>query len=499
MAFAPPVSRDNFYYNGDLYVEVGNFNRHKRATVNEITAILRPDLRESTKVSSDAIKDQVGHWYEAQLIHYGLPPSKDKARAKMRLLEALNSSKLSVPSNIAKMEAGMKTEYAAADKKAKAQYKASQAPAKKSEPPTPSRKRKQSDTSGNINNIQVSINLGSDFAGLSRSVNASPSQSPAKKSKAATSKPPSKKADITGPPTPIKKTTLLGSEASSLQSRRPIQTARSQKLHEAWLKDPTLGPGPVNPASFRYSMTPSSRFNVEEGDLPYASDTHGEATKGSSPALQQSFTKKATDDKQKGKLKSKPPVKKEPSVKKEIKPKKEGQVKTEPSVKPSSKVKREPELSSSRKPNVPSLGLINGIYDLSCPTIEDNWPCRDPTLTLSLDGTTVWGAYDLDMFSGIVYLPSRPWQSSNEPLSFSWRGRENGEGQMEFGDHCQGEISFLGSGKIEGWISVYGRCEFTGFRRHEAGTAVRTARSMREEWEEYNEDAYERERVGRWH
>jgi len=32
----------------------------------------------------------VGHWYEAQLRHYGLPPTKDKNAAKVRLLGALN-------------------------------------------------------------------------------------------------------------------------------------------------------------------------------------------------------------------------------------------------------------------------------------------------------------------------------------------------------------------------------------------------------------------------
>ena len=95
MAFAQPAVKDNFLYNGDLFVDVGNLNRHKRASVAEITEVLRPDLKNVKNAA--AVKDPVGHWYEAQLIHYGLPPSKDKARAKMRLLENLNQSKLTVP------------------------------------------------------------------------------------------------------------------------------------------------------------------------------------------------------------------------------------------------------------------------------------------------------------------------------------------------------------------------------------------------------------------
>ena len=106
MAFTSPIQRGNLFYNGsDLSVEVGNLNRHKQATVQEITALLRPDLKKTKSTAPvHETKDRAAHWYEAQLIHYGLPPSKEKARAKMRLLEALNTSNLQVPFAIADME-----------------------------------------------------------------------------------------------------------------------------------------------------------------------------------------------------------------------------------------------------------------------------------------------------------------------------------------------------------------------------------------------------------
>ena len=69
---------------------------------------------------------------------------------------------------------------------------------------------------------------------------------------------------------------------------------------------------------------------------------------------------------------------------------------------------------------------------------------------------------------------------------------------MSFGDHCNGEVVFLGDGKIEGWLSLYGRCTFSGVRRPGPGTPIRSAGSMRLEWEGYDEDAYEEERRGRW-
>ena len=485
MTFAPPVSRGNFHYNGNLYVDVGNCNRHERATVEEVTAILRPDLKKSKKVSVDQSKDQVGHWYEAQLIHYGLPPSKDKARAKMRLLEALNQSKLTVPLNIVNMEAEMKKEYAAAERKAKAQFKASMVPAVKSESPVAGKKRKQSESSGNINNINVNISLGNSFPGFPGAVNATSSPSPAKKAKTAPSKPTDKKAEGAASSKPSKKTTKMEIEQPPSQApNRPKQTARCPKLTEAWLKDPTIGPGPINPATGLKIPHPSTL-------------TKGAAEK-KTPVKREPNVKEPSSVTPKPKVEGATRVKKEVGAPKEPKPKQEAKLKKESPVKPSSKIKHEPNTEISRIPNSSPLGLINGIYDISCSTVEGEWDCTDLTIILALDGTTIWGVYDLGMFSGILFLPNRPWQASDETLPFTWRGRENGEGEMSFGDGCEGEVSFLGNGRIEGWIGVYGRCAFEGVRRVEAVTNVRSARSMRDEWGGYNQVAYDEANRARW-
>ena len=503
MTFAPPVSRGSFHYNGNLYVDVGNCNRHERATVEEVTAFLRPDLKKSKKVSVDQSKDQVGHWYEAQLIHYGLPPSKDKARAKMRLLEALNQSKLIVPSNIVNMEAEMKKEYAAAERKAKAQYKASMVPAVKSESTVAGKKRKQSEPSGNVNNINVNISLGNHFPGFPGAVNATSSPSPAKKAKTAPSKPTNKKAEGTASSKPSKKTAKSEIEQPPSQAHNQAkQTARSSKLTEAWLKDPSIGPGPINPATGLRISHPST---LSKG-----------ATEKKTPVKKEPNVKKASSVTPKPKVEGATRVKKEAGAPKEPKPKQEAKVKKESPAKPSSKIKQEakvkkespakpspkikhePTAGLSRISNSSPLGLINGIYDLNCPTVEREWGCTDLTIILTLDGTSIWGAYDLGMFSGILSLPHRPWQASDEPLPFTWRGRENGEGEMSFGDGCEGEVSFLGNGRVEGWIGVYGRCKFEGVRRVEAGTNVRSARSMRDEWGGYNQVAYDEANRARW-
>lgn len=97
MSFTAAVGKDGFFYNGsELFVEVGGVNRHPRAAISELTELLRPDKKQ---LKGAAAPDKVGHWYEAQLMHYGLPSSKDKARCKVRLLDALNNHTLNVPAS----------------------------------------------------------------------------------------------------------------------------------------------------------------------------------------------------------------------------------------------------------------------------------------------------------------------------------------------------------------------------------------------------------------
>jgi hypothetical protein len=59
------------------------------------------------------------HRYAAQLIHYGLPVTKDKNGAKVRLLNALNQFKLEVPAWILKLEGELKKEWENENKKMK--------------------------------------------------------------------------------------------------------------------------------------------------------------------------------------------------------------------------------------------------------------------------------------------------------------------------------------------------------------------------------------------
>ncbi|KAB2100370.1 hypothetical protein AG0111_0g11512 [Alternaria gaisen] len=96
--FAPPVRRGDFVYSSVLYADPGG-NHHTCANVAELAALLRPEapnLYNNGKKPevTTPVKDQVWHFYAAQLIHYGLPVTKDKNAAKVRLLNAMNQFKL---------------------------------------------------------------------------------------------------------------------------------------------------------------------------------------------------------------------------------------------------------------------------------------------------------------------------------------------------------------------------------------------------------------------
>jgi hypothetical protein len=106
MAAINPAVRDLFSFAGDaFFAQANNKSTHRRATLPELRAILRPSGYDT------AVKDPVSHWWEAQCLHYGLPTSKTKAVAKTRLLDALNSRRLNVPANLTKLEAGLKKQW----------------------------------------------------------------------------------------------------------------------------------------------------------------------------------------------------------------------------------------------------------------------------------------------------------------------------------------------------------------------------------------------------
>ncbi|KAL8668406.1 MAG: hypothetical protein Q9168_006963 [Polycauliona sp. 1 TL-2023] len=489
MAFAQPAIKNQFLYNGDFFIDVGNANRHKRASVAEITEVLRPDLKKPKNAA--ATKDPVGHWYEAQLIHYGLPPSKDKARAKMRLLENLNQSNLIIPPHVTTIESELKKIFNAAERKAKAQHKASLAATQSVQKDSAStKKRKVSANQNPTTTINVNVSMGEGYSPQRHS------PPPPKKRKPQTAR---RGGSTSVPPFELTHAALQGNTPTTESFKpRPKQTARrggsknippSELTHAAFQREPTTAenakPRPKQTARRTASSSLSYRPNTASSHVAPHANSASEAV-----GLAQ-FPSSKTDVKPK--KEPKPRVKKEPKVMQEPPARKGPSIKTDPDA------KKKTIASPSRSSGTAPLGLINGIYEISCPAIESEWDYDGFTLVLTLDSPSIWAEYDFGMFTGILFIPQRPYSASNDTFQFQWRGRENSEGQMSFGDNCVGEISFLGNGRIEGWINLYGEARFEGVRQDGPGTAIRSAKDMREEWDGYNDEEYEHERVGRWH
>jgi len=178
MSAIPPAERDAWSYGGDFHVEASGHNRHRRATVPELKAHFE---------GADDPKDRPAHWYEAQLIHYGLPPSKNKGTAKMRLFEAVSKNGLAVPSHILKVESDLKKEWAKKEREAK------QALKKKAEPAPAATKatKRKAEQPPAVSSPNISINL-SVSIGPNGTLQVNSAEPASKKAKTAADKAPKK-------------------------------------------------------------------------------------------------------------------------------------------------------------------------------------------------------------------------------------------------------------------------------------------------------------------
>ncbi|KAH6866610.1 hypothetical protein BKA58DRAFT_364135 [Alternaria rosae] len=210
--FAPPARRGDFLYSSVLYADPGNGNYHGRASVAELAALLRPEAPNlyskgrKPEVATRA-KDQVWHFYSAQLIHYRLPVTKDKNAAKVRLLNAMNQFSLEVPAWVLRIESELKAEWEAENRKLK---KGGGMVSKKAPNPSVARESglgSSQGAAGGVNVTEVSI---SQYMDAQQASNNTPRKPPPTKRKRAGSDvfspvaTPQKAAKVKKEPTPKK-------------------------------------------------------------------------------------------------------------------------------------------------------------------------------------------------------------------------------------------------------------------------------------------------------
>ncbi|KAF3070404.1 hypothetical protein GL218_00246 [Daldinia childiae] len=463
MSLASPTSKDGFSYAGDLFAEASGHNRHRRATVAE--------LKDHFKSGSE--KDHPAHWFEAQLIHYGLQVSKTKAVARMRLFDAVNAGNVSVPAHIKKLESELKKEWIKKEREAKKAFKdAASSPA----PKTTGTKRKAESS-----NVDVTVSVG----GINVTVSASNSNKKAK----TPSKPAAKKTE-TKPKAPKAATTpKVASTATTSKTTASRTTVSKTTVSKTTTKTTAIKPPPAGTArrggtyqgpSRKSTAATSAASTPQPARAPqFAIRGRGQATRGRG-----------------GSSNTPSPVKREYSDNSD-----DDDVKDEDSDDgygyPSSSYRDSAGLYDNEDEELKPLGLLNGRYVLTSEFVTSEWGHINFSLVFTLSGTELWGRFDLGIVSGVMRLPQRPWQSSTESLGFTWRGQEL-EGPMIYGDYNRGSIRFLGDGKVKGELDWMG-ITFEGSRVVGQGTRSEVDMSrMRAEWEGYNEDEYERENRNRW-
>ncbi|KAF8578889.1 hypothetical protein K439DRAFT_439877 [Ramaria rubella] len=174
----------------------------------------------------------------------------------------------------------------------------------------------------------------------------------------------------------------------------------------------------------------------------------------------------------------------------------------------------------------PGVMNVGGAWQVTCGDIADQWDIVDDDFGFIIhqsasDGSFL-ASFDLGVLSGLFRplagfygsIASPNVSSAKSPISssyirFEWCGREMSEGEMQLPSSSRsGWMRFESDKAGQGWdektvaesykgeidTGFGGTCRFEGSRMdytldHELG----------ERWEDYNENAYERERINRWH
>lgn len=427
-AHAPFVVRGEFVYHGTLFVDVGGeLKRHARASQSDLKVYL----------DGKAPKDQVAHWYEAQLIHYGLQRSKDKNTAKVRLQQALNQKKLTVSPHIVQMEAQMKKDYAASIRKSRAAAgKVNQRDEGGDEPTNKKRKRaegtmeppsaanKKTKITMKIGDVEVKIDH--DMSGA-KSKSKQTKTTPSSSAVAAASSPAKGKAKIASTSKAIPKTPA---------------TPRAKKAQTTGMTSSYFAQGAPN-----------------------------------APALQ-------TPSPQKRAVKSESKIKQEPSVSQRTPAKRPPKVKAE--------VKPEADNSA-----MAGQRFITGVYNVSSPQLEAQYAHEANNLRFFLcvdnEARKIWGGFELVSKSGVICITD-DYTNPYATLSFGWRARDVQRGGLDFGRGCFGKIEFSDDGRFSATVfNMFPEpVDLEGVRRPGPLWCGKSAWQFEREWDGFVAEAYGR-------
>ncbi|KAF4818999.1 hypothetical protein CGCTS75_v011771 [Colletotrichum tropicale] len=437
MAFAAPISRDGFSFAGDSFSVSASGHVHRRSTL--------PELKAHFKAIGSG-KDQPGHWYEAQLLHYGLAPSKVKGTAKMRLMEAVVAGEMTVPASLTALEKDMKKEWTKANKAT--MVAASKSSGTRAAGGT---KRKATDvqvvaTGGTSVSVSVTVNHGAGMH-AAKKPKATPRTTSTKQGATKTSKSATPKAK--GPKTSASRTSMRDSSPTSL--------GQSPQTH-ARLATSTSSPVPRKQYARRGNPNFGGRIKDEpefEGEDNISSFDYIPSGAASS-SVGSSYPRQTA---RRG----------NPSF--------------------GGRIKRETVLKHEFD-DIPApisllpLGLINGRYEVVYMGFGRSYLNEDYRyLVCTIEGDRLWVSFNFKVVRGVMQTHTRPMVSDLEPLLFHWCG-EGPDGRTYDCSH-EASLTFVGGGVIEGTIEF--ACWKYDFRAERvSGQPTRSqipAYEMRDDWE----------------
>jgi hypothetical protein len=121
--------------------------------------------------------------------------------------------------------------------------------------------------------------------------------------------------------------------------------------------------------------------------------------------------------------------------------------------------------------------------------------------------THLWGSFNFGAVSGFFKTYGAPPPPGvgfkSFTASFRWRGHEQGEGQMTFGDHHTGTLTFLEGGKcvkgvINGSFLGTGDAKFAGTAKANVIIPQKYLKDWKWEWRSINQRTYNAAERGRW-
>lgn len=469
----PPITRGAFVYRDVLLVDVGGeFKRHPRASPENIKQLLN---------AKEATKDQVGHWWEAQLIHYDLPPTKQKDTAKVRLHQALNQGKLKEqPPHLAVMEAQMKKDYAAVLRKA---MKAKPDAAKRT------KRGREAEEEPHAKRTKVSIRVGNVSIDVDQLDAASASSAAASKphkttkttaARAGGSKKVTEKATF--------KAAVAKSSAGEKAASKPTVAKATATKSTAAKSTPAK--------SDKNSSSTQSKLRAQHSTPPLDVSSHDDPRNHAENVFQASSASRAPK-----------------AVKKESQTKKESKIKEEPdlpgttlSINRPPEIKHEgylfdPDAMDTRAEFSEREVSITGVYHIHCPQLAEQLAAEAEQFRLFLCVDTehgiLWGSFQLAMKSGTLKIDDI---SLSRPMTFGWRARDRSDGSLRFSRNCIGEMEFDGLSAVRGafhglFMGGDGNPEtlvFHGKRRPGPLWSGKSAFRYQQDWDAFPKEAYGR-------